>query len=201
MKNIFVVLIVSFILISCDRENPNDRNYLIFPNGNIDEIIDSLNSFKNMVKSMDLPRNTELNYTSFRYIKNNFEIENCEMGKLNYENLRASECLRHLSNEQIDAFLNLNKYLYNQYITPGKYYYYDDSFYFHYKKYYYMYDNLTYDGDLDRFLVIADSADEIYSGLYKILGAYKNLFLYTFKSSRISGDNVKYEIDPKFKIE
>ena len=201
MKNIFVVLIVSFILISCDRENPNDRNYLIFPNGNIDEIIDSLNSFKNMVKSMDLPRNTELNYTSFRYIKNNFEISQKGIGVLNYNNLRNAEFLKHLSNEQINDFFQLYKYLFFHSITPGKYFYEGDWFIFYYKEYYYMYDNLTYDDDLERFLLITES--KVYLDLenYKILDSYKNLYLYTFKDSKIRSDDVKYELLPKFRLE
>jgi hypothetical protein len=202
----YIILFLMYIFVNIfetvtPQYNPKERNYLTFPNGNTDEIIDSLNSFKIMVKTMDLPRHCEFNYTSFRYIKFNFEIENCEFGILNFNNLRTAECLSHLRDDQIIDFLKLYKYLFYQNITPGKYFYDGCWFIFRYKQYYYMYDDLNYDGDLDRTIVLADSKDELDLENFKILDSYKNLYLYTFKDSKIRSDDVKYKILPKFRIE
>jgi len=201
MKYIFAILLISVFFISCERESPKDRNFLAFPNGNTDEIIDSLKSFKRMVISYNFPVYKDLNFISFRYLKNNFEISQQGIGVLNYENLRNATFLNHLSDEQVKDFLKLYKYLFGQYITPGKYYLNNDIIIFDYKKYYYMYDNLTHDGDLFRFIVLLDSSDTSYLDSKIILDSYKNLYLYALKYSKIKSDNVKYRIDPKFRIE
>jgi hypothetical protein len=202
----YMILFLMYIYVNVfetvtPQYSPKERNYLTFPNGNTDEIIDSLNSFKRMVITYDFPVFKDLNFISFRYIKNNFEMSQLGIGVLNYDNLRNAEFLNHLSDEQVNDFLKLYKYLFGQYITPGKYYLDNDILIFYYKEYYYMYDDLNYDGDYERFIILLDSSDASYLKYDKILDSYKNLYLYTFKDSKIRSDDVKYQILPKFRIE
>jgi hypothetical protein len=202
----YMILFLMYIYVNVfetitPQYSPKERNYLTFPNGNTDEIIDSLNSFKRMVKSMDLPKDADLNATWFNYFNNNLKITNVEIGNISFLRFRHAKCFKHLNDNEIHNFINIFKFLFNQHIKPGMYYYELDKMDYEYKKYYYMYDDLTYDGDLNRFLVIADSKDELDLENYKILDSYKNLYLYTFKDSKIRSDNVKYEILPKFRIE
>lgn len=202
MKNIFIISFSSiFFLISCVRENPQDRNYLSFPNGNTDEIIDSLYSFQNFVKSMDLPYDKKLRTIWFNYNNNNLEISGEVIGNINFHNLRESNSFKKLSNNDIHEFIKLFRFLFYNNIIPGTYRFASDRMYFEYKKYYFMYNTYNYDDDLDRFLKLANSENELDLAHFKILDSYKDIYLTTFKDSKIWGDSVKYRIDPKFRIE
>ena len=183
------------------KENPHDRNYLSFPNDNTDEIIDSLYSFQKMVRSMNLPKNEDINATWFNYFDNNLEITNEEIGKINFEVFRNAKCLDYLSDSQIHDFIKLFKFLFNNFILPGMYYYDQDKMNFEYKKYYYMYNTLVYDDDLNRFLSIEGTEHSLDVSHFKILDSYRNLYLLTYQRSQIWGDSTKYKIDPKFRIE
>ena len=179
------------------RENPPERNRLIFENDNIKNVIDSMKRFEEIMREFPFPKDKDLNTTGFSYHNGDFSINNKKIGKLLLDTLKADTTFSKFTDEQILEFINLFKYLAKNNAKPAIYHYDDSIMIYRYRDYYDMYHTFSYDDDLVRSLILIKSRNDLnLELLYKVLDFYDNLYLLAHKDAEIWEDSkvkIKYK--------
>ncbi|MCO5250789.1 MAG: hypothetical protein M9949_05125 [Candidatus Kapabacteria bacterium] len=186
---IFAIIVVIF---HKDKENPTERNYIIFRHDSIENVRDSLQSMQLLMKEMfsTLPRlkNTFVDISTADSI---LQINERRIGKLDLEILTNDSYFMNFDIETMKRFVFLFQYLNKNDITSFSYDTYYDFLICDYKEYYDMYKTFHYDDDLSRFLILKHPSHE-YLQLYKIIDSKSGLYLLSFKSAKIWGDSIPY---------
>lgn len=185
------------------QKNPAERNYLYFPNTNIETVRDSIHSFMEMMYEYPFPVHERDSVILFSYWDKIFKLNTTEIGALSFNNLRGRVELELLSDEQIKNFINMFLFLYENDVVPIEYRKISESYSLSlgYKPYYNMYKTWTYDGHHDRWIFVSNPSGFGNVDYYKILDSYEDMFLYTYSSARIRADSaIKYEKHEELRI-
>jgi hypothetical protein len=185
------------------QKNPAERNYLYFPNTNIETIRDSIHSFMEIMYEYPIPIHERDSVIYFSYWNHLFKLNTTEIGTLSFNNLRGRVEFELLSDEQIKNFINIFLFLYDNDVVPFRYRKANEShsLALEYKPYYNMYKTWTYDDDLERWIFVSIPSGFGNVDYYKILDIYEDMFLYTYNSARIRADSaIKYEKHEELRI-
>ncbi len=199
----YLVLLLIYVIVNVfdltdTLYNPIERNHIVFKDESVDEIIDSLDRFEFIISNYKFPRYEFNNIEIIMdYWRDTFSINSYKFYKPTYDSLRKSIAFENLTDNQIQEFLTLYKFLFNNGITPGSVLMFGQNTYTY--KDFRVYDKNKYGGryddDLERWIIKRENLDEYEfnkDNFYKIIDSNNKMYLFTYEDSRIYGDSVPY---------
>ena len=179
-KKLLIIVVILIIVSSCGKlKNPQERNTLIFK--------DDINSVFNAIQSMNtILINSEVKNHFFYAIDDDNilyadygENESTRIGSISDIELNKS-LISFISLNDRERFLKLASFLFNNHFERCGYK--NNRFIYIYRSKIYMADRQK---DLMRYVMIANSIDDIELYKYKILDTKGNLFLLADKNAEI----------------
>ncbi len=186
------------------KPNPTERNYITFPNTNKDRVFDSLYKFMEIIKTYPFPLASNKSYSlmfdhSLDYEYREFKLNDTLVGEYTFPDIKKSKQFKDFTNEQIEEFLLLYKFLYNRGIYFGVYDKEFDYFRFDYKDLYLMYDSPTFPDDVYRFLeYYGGKKNQFPNWAHKMPLDYYRGFYLTCNNQDTTSKDVPYKILDKF---
>jgi len=185
-KNIFKIAVligIAFCLFSCGNlDNPKERNKIVFRN-NADTVADRIEDMNELLIKTGREYYIYAIDSSKLFINDNTQYA-IELGLLTDTTLYKNKWLSFIDSSERKHFVFLAKYLNENYLSRCDIQ--NKQPIYMYRADIYMADRQT---DLDRFVVFANSEQEIDLTHYKILDKRKNLYLLASKDAKIWSSN------------
>ncbi len=197
--------IILFLPFRSPKPNPTERNYIVFPGKDVNEVIDSIYRFMEIIKKYPFPIDTNGAYSLvidrlIEYENRKFKLNDSFVGDFTFSDLRRSKQFQEFKDEQIIDFLNLYKYLFNLGIDFGIYdTVWKNYFRFNYKDMYYMYDFVDFNDEFNRSLTFFDGKQYKTLPNRQIALDYYRGFQLTCNGEDTTSKNIPYKMMDKFR--